>query len=58
MIVSPFYDNDVFSSFADQVVHVVIVAAYVLHGYFVAWTFGSIHTNVQDIVTYKQGKHR
>ena len=50
MVVTPFYNNDVFTPFANHVAHVVIIATCVLHGHFLAWTFGSVHTNVQDVI--------
>ena len=54
MVVTPFYNNDVFTPFANHVAHVVIIATCVLHGHFLAWTFGSVHTNVQDVIAWKR----
>lgn len=50
MLVPPFYNNDVLSPFADQIVHVVIVAPRVLHGHLVARSFRPVHANVKNII--------
>jgi hypothetical protein len=52
MFVAPFNDQDVVASFADQVVDGVVVAAGVLDEAFLAWSLGSVHADVEDVVAW------
>ena len=53
MIITPFNENDVVSSFAHQVADVVVVAPCVFHVNLFARSFGSVYADVQDVVTYE-----
>lgn len=58
MLVTPFANDDVFPSFPDHVVHLVIIVSQVLYEHFITRPLGSIHANVHDIVPYtgKEGR--
>lgn len=52
MVIAPFDDDDVFAPFAHQVTHVVIITSRVLHKNFLAWSFGSVYADIENVVTY------
>lgn len=56
MLVPPFYNDDVLSPFADQIVHVVIVAPRVLHRHLVARSFRPVHADVENVIAYKRNE--
>lgn len=49
MIVSPFYDNDIFASFTNYVTYLILVPAHVLNKHFLTWAFGTVNTDEQNI---------
>lgn len=51
MFISPLDDQNVIASLAHQVVDAVIVATGVLDEDFFAGSFGSVHADVQEVVT-------
>lgn len=51
VIVAPFDNHDVLASLAHQVTHIVVVATCMLHEDFLAWSFGSVNTHVENVVT-------
>lgn len=49
MIVAPFHDNDVISSFSDHVTHIVLITPLMLDEDLLAGSFRPMHTNEQNI---------